>query len=143
MYRTSYHLLQHYNTKSAGTVQGPQVLAQTPNMNQQTPLYPMVKHGYNALVYDGTGGSYYKINSGPYGALEKGNCSSNFDRRCTGGQQKSRENYRGNGGGSCNTDNDCNPAGGPGGGTCVKHKCVCNPPWFGPHCMRSFAPFRT
>ena len=78
MYRTSYHSLQNYNATPRGTVQGPPVFPQIPKMNNETPLYPKINHGYNALVYDGTGSPYYRINSGPYGAFEKGNSISRF-----------------------------------------------------------------
>jgi len=87
MYRTSYHSLQNYNATPRGTVQGPPVFPQIPKMNNETPLYPKINHGYNALVYDGTGSPYYRINSGPYGAFEKGKCSGNWYRKCTGGKR--------------------------------------------------------
>ena len=57
-------------------------------MNNETPLYPKFNPGYNALVYNGTGGPYYKVNNGPYGALEKGKCSANYYRKCTGGNKQ-------------------------------------------------------
>jgi len=87
MYRTSYNSLHNYNATPRGTVQGPQISPQIPKMNNETPLYPKFNPGYNALVYNGTGGPYYRVNNGPYGALDKNLCSGNFYRKCTGGER--------------------------------------------------------
>ena len=98
MSRPSWNTLGHYNAKQPGTVQGPQISPPlNPNfMRIQQPLYPLVQPGYNSLVYNGTGSAYYRVNNGPYGALNKNHCSSNETRRCWGGPRvlgSQRENY--------------------------------------------------
>ena len=81
MPNTNYHKLNTYNTKPRGTVQGPRVPARVPSMAYETPLYPQVNHGYQALTFNGGDREYYKIHNGPYGQK----CSVNRPRRCTGG----------------------------------------------------------
>jgi glutaredoxin len=50
-------------------------------MEYQTPLYPKVNHGYQALTFNGGDREYYKIDNGPYGQ----ECSVNLVRDCKGG----------------------------------------------------------
>ena len=88
MSRPSWNTLGQYNAKQPGTVQGPMVSPSIPSMKKQKPLYPLVKPGYNSLVYNGTGTAYYRVNEGPYGALNNNKCSKNdtfkLKRRETG-----------------------------------------------------------
>ena len=97
MSRPSWNTLGHYNAKQPGTVQGPMVSPSIPSMKKQKPLYPLVKPGYNSLVYNGTGTAYYRVNEGPYGAWKNKKCSTNnFNRECWGGGPvlgSQRENY--------------------------------------------------
>ena len=96
MSRPSWNTLGHYNAKQPGTVQGPMVSPSIPSMKKQKPLYPLVKPGYNSLVYNGTGTAYYRVNEGPYGAWNKNKCSANNNRECWGGGPvlgSQRENY--------------------------------------------------